>query len=423
MELDPENHEVDTPIVKYVNGYKVVTCECGENELSKDAYLTVLHTNKDVTDDLIVPEVNEDGVYSFDFTTPAWGRISLFYAGEKISTETATFVRATGWIDGAYRGSYELYWDADSKDNTVFLSAVGGTYHVSFDPEANEVIVGDDYRIGFSYDGTFYGHPAIEDGVYTIIETFAQWNRVQLFYNNVVLDAETATFTGAISTVGNVNEPKLYFEEGKLFYGASLGKVTFSITYNPETNVVDIQEVPLEDNQARIAKVNADCGADAVAIYTEAGAKLKTVTDATTGATTYVGNGWRLYIVVDAEGRIAYLVQMPPNGYGGPSGTSYYCHSSYTDYTTNPAFNILDGFGPWVSGGFAHNLYEVVVPEGGFGIVAHGAGITELLDALGVGAGRADGTVNARNLLASDVRLSYDAKMGVLTVNPEAAAE
>ena len=75
-----------------------------------------------------------------------------------------------------------------------------------------------------------------------------------------------------------------------------------------------------------------------------------------------------IFTVVDKDGKVAYAVSNPANGYGGPSGTGYYAHPDYAaDYTTNPAFNILEGYGPWTpEDSQSSTKFEIVVPEGGF---------------------------------------------------------
>ena len=207
----------------------------------------------------------------------------------------------------------------------------------------------------------------------------------------------------------------------------------YKFTFTPATDDAKIKLV-VDNASTAIDKNNADGGADSVAVWTTAGTELKSVTDTSNGTSTWIGNGWRVYIVCDAEGKIAYMVQHPVSGYGGPSGNGYYCHSSYSsDYKTNPAFNILDGYGPWVSGGYVHNLYEVKVPEGGFAITAHGAGVYELYDLLGIDYSNLpeddpDTTkdeytnallnlVNSRTVLGDNIRLSYDSNYNIVIVS------
>ena len=103
--------------------------------------------------------------------------------------------------------------------------------------------------------------------------------------------------------------------------------------------------------------------ANGAGVWTNSGAVIKN-----TNNTWEITNGWRLYVVVDAEGCIAYTVYMPLIGYGDPLSTSYLRHSKYADYKTNPAFanvsEVYEGkWGPTVD-------YSLVVPEGGFVITA-----------------------------------------------------
>ena len=99
----------------------------------------------------------------------------------------------------------------------------------------------------------------------------------------------------------------------------------------------------------------------------------------------WIGNGWRMFAIFDSEGRLAYAVMYPPNGYGGPDGDTYMCHSYYKQagaYATNPAIEVLPGYGPWEPGGSAHNLFNIKVPTGGFAISAHGAVIPKIVNLL-----------------------------------------
>lgn len=76
-----------------------------------------------------------------------------------------------------------------------------------------------------------------------------------------------------------------------------------------------------------------------------------------------IGGGWRLIVVVDADGRIAYMVQNIDNGFGMPKEEHYSRHSMYADYTKNPAFA---NFGTTAADKWGNVAYDVVVPQGGF---------------------------------------------------------
>ena len=131
----------------------------------------------------------------------------------------------------------------------------------------------------------------------------------------------------------------------------------------------------------------------------------------------WLGNGWRVFFVFDAEGRLAYGCLYPPNGYGGPDGGSYMSHDFYkNNYANNPALEVLSGYGPWEPGGSAHNQFNVKVPTGGFGISAHGAQIAKLIAIVtnnafpgfdGTNEGEYEGLINSSNVVANNT-FSYD---------------
>ncbi|MBQ1255584.1 MAG: hypothetical protein IIX91_07330, partial [Clostridia bacterium] len=134
----------------------------------------------------------------------------------------------------------------------------------------------------------------------------------------------------------------------------------------------------------------------------------------------WIGNGWRYYIVVDAEGRIAYAVLWPLSGYGGPMGSSYYTHPVYSsNYQNNPAIQLLDGFAnDWASGGIGYTLFEIVIPEGGFAITSHGAPNYELVDMLSQGTVEDYGVanINTRSLYNSNIRVHFDPETNTVSI-------
>lgn len=135
---------------------------------------------------------------------------------------------------------------------------------------------------------------------------------------------------------------------------------------------------------------------------------------------------WRTTVAVDAEGKVAYAVWCPQNGYGGPSGTGYYANAAYyvrqnengVWETNNPTFKLLEGYGAWTQEDpTAAGKFEIVVPKGGFlmttynsdayagastiaKLVTKGA-FTELNDSNGA-------KFNVRNAAYDDVRMFYD---------------
>lgn len=121
---------------------------------------------------------------------------------------------------------------------------------------------------------------------------------------------------------------------------------------------------------------------------------------------------WKVIIIVDGEGKIAYAVKNPANGYGGPNGQGYYTHPDYdaAGYETNPAIKLLEGYGPWTPEDPAPaQKYNLVVPEGGFAIITHGTAANEILTSFGLADNIAEADFNKRTSIAdASIRLFYD---------------
>lgn len=275
-------------------------------------------------------------------------------------------------------------------------------------------------RLGLTFSGTFDSSADYDEstGKYTLSYNFNFGNTIELAYNGVRLTKDNTTITGAFK---NITSPEwkagFYSPNGKtiVFDGLTTRSCTF--VYDPEAKTLDIsmKDVEIDPDAPTSIKFkthNSDAGADAIGLWTTAGTKIKTVTDASTGAGSWIGNGWRYYVVCDAEGKIAYAVQFPISGYGGPSGSSYYTHFVYSsDYTSNPAITVLDGFADdWAAGGIGYTLYEIQIPEGGFAFTGHGTAIFEMIDMLsqGVVENYDLGNVNTRSIYNNNIRVSYD---------------
>lgn len=274
---------------------------------------------------------------------------------------------------------------------------------------------------GFAYSGTYEGevNTPNENGEYVVEATFALWNRLEFSFDGVRLTAENTTITGYFL---NKNEATwneyLYTSDGEKFIYSANVERTYVFTYNPTTKTlnVDLKQNQEEINLDEIAidGVNADQGADKAAVWTKSNFKLRDGSK-----DTWTGNGWRYFIVCDSEGRICYAVTMPPNGYGGPAGSGYYCNSFYSDYTKNPAIRILEGFGPWSKDDpSASKLFDIVIPEGGFAITAHGAAIGKIVASLSNGeiSNTSETSLNNRTAYSDGLRLVWDATSSTVKI-------
>ena len=142
---------------------------------------------------------------------------------------------------------------------------------------------------------------------------------------------------------------------------------------------------------------------DSYYAWAGSGSKLFTRTgDGTTGSFEYAyGGNWFVYLVLDSEGKIAYLIQNPTNGYGDANNEWYVRHSVYADYTTNPAFaNLGSAIDKWGNIGF-----DLVVPEGGFAVVLNDG--QPLLEEI-FGWYTSDREVSHKSLNVDHIRITMD---------------
>ena len=288
----------------------------------------------------------------------------------------------------------------------------------------------DGSNVGLAYSGAFDADATYNatSGTYTATHTFNSGNNITFSYNGERLTTENTQIIGDFSTATSFNGAGgFYSTNGKMLYynGTSAGTCTFTYDTDAKTLTIEAEEVeadPDAPTSVTFSTTNSDAGADSIALWTTAGTELKSITDTSTGTGSWIGNGWRYYIVVDSEGRIAYAVLWPLSGYGGPMGTTYYVNPYYTDYTKNPAISLLDGFAnDWASGGIGYNLFEIVVPEGGFAITSHGTANYDLIDMLSQGTVEDYGVanVNTRSIFKSNIRVTYDLEEGTISIYTE----
>ena len=382
--------------------------------------------------DAVYDPINKS--YVCEVTLPQWKDVSFIYNGNYLNKSNTTIngFYTSGDLDGTvrlYNGSdenkflngnpnsvsYKLSYSLDTKELTV---NVIGINNIQLDSNSGLVNAGTK-AVKATYDKT--------TDTYSFEVTLNKWNCIELFYNGEVINPFNNELVDLVNTSGlSQGNP-----DSKIFTTVDN---TYIVTFKPATVDTKAKVTMKKVGGAIVSKVNADAGGEAISVWTTAGTKIREVTNASNGSYKYATlNSWRLYIVVDSEGKIAYLVHHPDSGYGGPSGTGYYCHSSYNDYTKNPVFNILPGFGPWEKDGYVHKLYEVLVPEGGFAITAHGSAIYELYDQFGLdltnlppddpsttGKNEYDvallNFVNSRNSISDDVRIFYNASTNKLSI-------
>ena len=264
-------------------------------------------------------------------------------------------------------------------------------------------------------------------GLYTLETTlYRSWARVRLYFNNQVIstDDKTYTFAGDYQNVCDTTSYKLYpgTNPANLFYPNS-DMIKCVITFDPDTKTVNIDTIEPEIPENVITRVvaNKETNDDQAVVWTNAGTVYKSADGKYPNASM-----WRMVIVVDSQGRIAYMCAYITNGYGGATGSGYIRHSMYSNYKTNPAFSYLSAEyeGKW---GTTCD-WTLAVPEGGFMITCHGNTKTKLAQLItgispdtmasdGVTPTHKDATINKNSINVDNIRIVYDSSSKTITVN------
>ena len=350
------------------------------------------------------PEASEDGSYTGSVTMKQWWRIRVYYNGQALSTNSVTI---TGDFEGYNPKNKDLYVDTEYETEYDILcdyASEGVPYEITYNPETNTLDIQDDepeQEVVIPTEGLYYEHTApdttlmapekveiSEDGTYKIVLDLAAWRYVVIYYNGVVVDSADANLTSSLS--GGV-----YIDDtgapSSRFYVNAVGKYQF--VYTPAADGANASLVagkyvePQDPDGKDDFKFTVSSDQYGV-IFTEGSVDTK--------------SKWRFYIIVTAEGKIAYMCDMPINGYGGIGSDSFARHSSFADHNNNPAFS-----------GDA-----IVVPAGGFALElfsgADGAAsVKDLIQAI-TGAAYVQHSVNTNTLNVDKVRLTL--VDGVVTV-------
>ena len=243
------------------------------------------------------------------------------------------------------------------------------------------------------------------NGNYYVDITLTQPNSSVLFrFNGITLTADNTTFKGVyINQESSDSTNKLYWNKdinGQLLSGTG-GRYTF--IYEPSLRILSIATP--DDGLFTSVNNNKD---SVLSVWTNTGKEIKT-------ETSWIGNGWRVYVVVDANGKICYGVVNPVSGYGGAMASSYFRHSDYSDYLSNPAFSYISEpyQGQW---GMTVD-YKVAVPEGGFVITAYDDSKVELLKHILGLSDVSPANANKQTNNVDNVRISYDESTGIIKID------
>ena len=327
------------------------------------------------------------GNYEVVVDLATWNNVILYVNGEAVSPSNLTVTGLYCSEPGA-DWTEKLYWEA--ADPTKLYTCTGGKYVLSYNHAAATLNIS---LYSVTYGGTYTGEATLnkESGNYEMVLDFKAWNRVVIYLNGKAVNPSELTVTGLYcSEPGADWTENLYWEEADptLLLTCTGGK--YVLLFNPEAKTLDISLYvePAEPSDFEWATSSDE--------YTKMVTEAGTVVD--------VKGLWRLYIIVDAEGKIAYMCEMPKNGYGAIDSDTYVRHSDYADYTLNPAY---------VDGAF-------VVPEGGFAISEAYSGNTSVQQLMAAITGvetYAEHAINTNTINVDSIRVSYNAETGLVTVS------
>ena len=345
-------------------------------------------------------------------------RVIFYFNGEALAADKITM---TGDVvaSSAQKTDTELYINY-YKYILIYSWQGVGTYTITYNPETQTLNIKAPDKIetednsGLVYTGKYIntdsntdvtGSVSSSEGYHYLNVNFTQeYGRITFKYNGFTLTPDNTTFKGLFLDSTNTDwSNKLYWSPdnpGELL-SATGGNYTF--VYDPASKTMYISSP--ESKVFQPTGVNKDT--TAMSVWTEAQTEIYTGAD-------WIGNGWRLYIVVDRDGKIAYCVFNPPNGYGGAMASSYIRHSDYSDYTTNPAFSYLSEpyEGKW---GMTVN-FKVAIPEGGFAITAYGDSKNDLIHSFLDLTDASAAAINKKTNNVDSVRISYDQETGLITI-------
>lgn len=395
---------------------------------------------------------------------PLYGRVELIDDGRTLTTANATNNQILVNVSGLYTSRKKADWTqrlyTDGNDYTFYCSkAAGSSYQIEYNWLNKEVVVKQspsqtmNYVGPYQYDSTIDGltYTAANRLQYTVevdnkisakqnatfdkftnlyyfTASLDDWDGVAVYYDGNVI---TPTNTKVLSLFGNANiastTNKLYWavdgEKQRYMRSDRDGSFTYTFIYDPVNGKLYIEEITshtLSGFENEVYSKPLSYWAPGAVLHSpnanqQEGWKTIVKSD---GKTKVTANGYRLYLVADAQGRICYMVVYPTNGFGGIKSDGYYAHPMYRDYKNNPAIVTTDNYATW----------SLKVPTGGFGITLHQDGtnveyINQLLSWLTHGTITAHGgeqnqlAINNRFVVDHGMRLSMSSDHKTLTVS------
>ena len=409
---------------------------------------TVYPATSDITE--------ENGAYSITVGLDKWKWVAVYKDGQPLAVADMN-VSGDGWVDGTYDNSTNgsLYIPEDA---TQLMRSQAGVvdYKLTYNPTDNTLVIDNlalsdqpsDAQTYTFNDGDYYALFAESGATVNVLEKYRLYvaidaegkiaymcempiNGYSVFdsprkfvchsdyadiNNNPAMTISGSSYSIVVPQGGQILEMWTGSANVQAFMVDVTGLAYAECAINTNATSINVDNVRIVSTETagnyKVERVAAPVKTEIPVLSTEADSATivwdtagKTAITSQDGTSFQLANGWRLYIVVDSEGKIAYMVHSPATGYGGAYSNSYIRHSDYADYKVNPAFTNLSE--PLENQWGLYVKYNVVVPEGGFAICAHGGEANAIMQAiLGVDS-TVDININTNNV--DDVRLTYDA--------------
>lgn len=330
-----------------------------------------------------------------------WGKIRLRYNGECLTPDNTTI---TGDFNSSGVNENDKLYQGN--DKTQFVYGTDAKKQIAFTYNATTKVLNIHVVQNVTYEGTHTGTAVYDvlNNRYTFTAALPCWGHVAVKLNGTYITDDN--IQGAFYKIGREYsgaqwDRRLYTESTNYSMVCCIGKQgdktvtnTFQFSYSPVTKKLNVAYSAIGNS------VNKDV-TDAITIWSSGQYLAKA------NSYTVSNTQWRYIIVVDAEGRIAFMAYYPASGYGSPYNTNlHYTHSIYKGKPElNPAFEL-----------YGDKQYNTIAPEGGFALSAHGVGVTTLLNLLGVSTSNVSGATFKPGVLSDDIRLGYDSSTKTIFV-------
>lgn len=215
---------------------------------------------------------SEEKTYSFEVELAQWGRFTLYYHGNVISSNDSNLTITGVFNDQNTASGNYLYCDVPENgteiDYTTFLTGSGGKYKVTYDPE-NNILDFEDitpvetapstgvyYRYGYPGSFSSFTEATYDDttDTYSFTQSMAAWRMVIIYVDGVEIKYTDVTISGDGWLDGSYNSSVngcLYVDlenndPSCFIRGVGNDSRDYTFTYSKTNNTLDIDNLSVE---------------------------------------------------------------------------------------------------------------------------------------------------------------------------------